>query len=98
VKAAALAAGTLLTTPYLFMYDVMVLARTLAGSIAQSEAALSRYVISGDAKLGQIYYDKWRLAGTQLDRLDALVAPNRTQGRRVEHLRDAYEARGSELS
>lgn len=79
-------------------YDVMVLARTLAGSIAQSEAALSRYVISGDAKLGQIYYDKWRLAGTQLDRLDALVAPNRTQGRRVEHLRDAYEARGSELS
>ncbi len=79
-------------------YDVMILARTLAGSIAQSEAALSRYVISGDSKLGQIYYDKWRLAGTQLDRLDDLVAANRTQAGRVAHLRDAYQARGSELS
>ena len=30
VKAAALAVGTLLTTPYLFMYDVMVLAIPVA--------------------------------------------------------------------
>jgi hypothetical protein len=30
VKAAALAAGTLLTTPYLFMYDMMVLAIPVA--------------------------------------------------------------------
>ena len=30
LKAAALAAGTLLTTPYLFMYDVMVLAIPVA--------------------------------------------------------------------
>lgn len=79
-------------------YDVMILARTLAGSIAQSEAALGRYVISGDTALGQIYYDKWRLAGTQLDRLDDLVLPSRTQSRRVDHLRDAYEDRGEELS
>ena len=30
MKAAALAAGTLLTTPYLFMYDMMVLAIPVA--------------------------------------------------------------------
>jgi hypothetical protein len=30
MKAAALAAGTLLTTPYLFMYDMMVLAIAIA--------------------------------------------------------------------
>jgi hypothetical protein len=30
LKAAALAAGTLLTTPYLFMYDMMVLAIPIA--------------------------------------------------------------------
>ena len=44
-------------------YDVMIAARTLAGTIARSEASLGRYVISGDRKLGQLYQDEWTTAG-----------------------------------
>ena len=36
-------------------YDVMILARTLSGTIARSEASLGRYVISGDRQLGQLF-------------------------------------------
>ncbi|WP_367113503.1 ATP-binding protein [uncultured Sphingomonas sp.] len=78
-------------------YDVMILARTLAGTIARSEASLGRYVISGDSKLGQIYADEWTLAGAQLDRLDLLVE-DRAQQRLIDRLRAAYGTRGQELS
>ncbi|KTW06169.1 kinase [Sphingomonas sanguinis] len=78
-------------------YDVMILARTLAGTIARSEASLGRYVISGDSKLGQIYSDEWTLAGAQLDRLDILVE-DRAQQRLIDQLRAAYGVRGKELS
>ena len=79
-------------------YDVMILARTLSGTIAQSEASLGRYVISTEKSQGQIYYDQWRLAGTQIDRLALLVYNNRSQSRAVERLRAAFLARGDELS
>ena len=79
-------------------YDVMILARTLSGTIARSEASLGRYVISGDKRLGQIYFDQWRLAGTQIDRLDQIVADNRAQRMTVARLRAAYRERGDELS
>ena len=78
-------------------YEVMILARTLAGTIARSEASLGRYVISGDSKLGQLYVDEWNLARAQLERLDILIE-EANQQRRVEQLRKAYEARGEELS
>ena len=78
-------------------YEVMILARTLAGTIARSEASLGRYVISGDSKLGQLYVDEWNLARAQLERLDMLIE-EANQQRRVEQLRKAYEARGEELS
>nr|WP_276040270.1 ATP-binding protein [Sphingomonas sp. GM_Shp_1] len=78
-------------------YEVMILARTLAGTIARSEASLGRYVISGDSKLGQLYVDEWNLARAQLERLDMLIE-EASQQRRVEQLRKAYEARGEELS
>ena len=78
-------------------YDVMILARTLSGTIARSEASLGRYVISGDRKLGQIYYDQWRLAGTQIDRLDQITNDNGEQQPRIDALRVAYETRGAEL-
>ena len=51
-------------------YDVMILARTLSGTIAKSEASLGRYVISGDKQLGQLYFDDWRRAGEQIQRLE----------------------------
>ena len=79
-------------------YDVMIIARTLSATIARSEASLGRYVISTDKRLGQIYVDQWRLAGTQLDRLSQLTADNSAQGRAIQRLRDAYERRGDELS
>ncbi|MBB3879514.1 response regulator [Sphingomonas pseudosanguinis] len=78
-------------------YDVMILARTLAGTIARSEASLGRYVISGDRKLGQLYSEEWSLAGAQLDRLDQLIENPRQQAF-VDRLRTAYDARGDELS
>jgi signal transduction histidine kinase/ActR/RegA family two-component response regulator len=81
-------------------YDVMILARTLSGTIARSEASLGRYVISGKAEqeLGQIYFDQWRLAGTQLGRLERLTQATGEQSARVAQLRTAYMQRGEELS
>jgi signal transduction histidine kinase/CheY-like chemotaxis protein len=81
-------------------YDVMILARTVSGTIARSEASLGRYVISGKAEkeLGQLYYDQWRLAGTQLGRLERLTVDTPEQSARVRRLRAAYERRGEELS
>jgi signal transduction histidine kinase/CheY-like chemotaxis protein len=79
-------------------YDVMILARTLSGTIARSEASLGRYVISGDKQLGQLYFDEWLLAGTQIDRLDRITNDNIEQQPRIDRLRAAYDARGRELS
>ena len=79
-------------------YDVMILARTLAGTIARSEASLGRYVISADKKLGQVYYDEWTLAGSQLQRLDAITNVDPAQDAALARLREAYRVRGQELS
>ncbi|HEU0045212.1 ATP-binding protein [Sphingomonas sp.] len=79
-------------------YDVMILARTVAGTIARAEASLGRYVISTDRQLGQLYADEWQAAGSQLDRLARITAADAEQQRRISRLRDAYETRGEELS
>ena len=79
-------------------YDVMILARTLTGTIARSEASLGRYVISGDKALGQLYYEEWTLAGSQLQRLDVITGADPAQDRALARLRRAYRVRGDELS
>ena len=79
-------------------YDVMILARTLSGTIARSEASLGRYVISGDKQLGQLYFDEWLLAGSQINRLDRITNDNPDQQPLIDQLRAAYDARGRELS
>jgi signal transduction histidine kinase/ActR/RegA family two-component response regulator len=79
-------------------YEVMILTRTLAGTMARAEASLSRYLISTDERLGQQYSQEWQLAGQQLDRLDAITGDNPTQQARMFALRQAYVARGEELS
>ena len=79
-------------------YDVMILARTLSGTIAKSEASLGRYVISGDKQLGQLYFDDWRRAGEQIQRLESLTRDDRGQQRLMARLRSAYRSRGEELS
>jgi signal transduction histidine kinase/CheY-like chemotaxis protein len=79
-------------------YDVMILARTLSGTIAHAEAALGRYVMSRDQLVGREYYDEWSSAGNQIDRLDALTNDNPMQQHLIDQLRATYEARGQELA
>src|SRR3569832_1958024 len=79
-------------------YEVMILARTLSGTIAQSEASLGRYVISADAGLGQLYFDQWKQAGDQIDRLDQITDDNPTLQRPIDALRVAFKSRGDELA
>nr|WP_137787690.1 ATP-binding protein [Sphingomonas sp. 3P27F8] len=79
-------------------YDIMVLARSLGGTIAESEASLGRFVISGDKQLGRLYYDEWQLAGKQIDRLTELSRQSDGQISRLARLRGAYQQRGKELS
>ena len=78
-------------------YDVMILARTLSGTIARAEASLGRYVIAGDKdeQFGRLYVDQWNAARSQLDRLDRITADD--QQARVDTLRRAFRARGDEL-
>jgi signal transduction histidine kinase/CheY-like chemotaxis protein len=79
-------------------FQVMVLSRTLSGTMARSEASLGRYVISGDRTLGQLYFDQWRLASSQIERLDRTTRDSPEQRARIERLRAAFDARGRELS
>ncbi|RHW18012.1 response regulator [Sphingomonas gilva] len=79
-------------------YEVMILSRSLAGSIARAEATLGRYVISGDKDVGRIYLDEWRRAGSQLDRLAAVTADNRAQHPVIQELRRVYTERGRQLA
>jgi signal transduction histidine kinase/ActR/RegA family two-component response regulator len=79
-------------------YDVMILARTLSATIARSEASLGRYVISSDRSQGQLYFEGWTLAGSQIDRLDRLTSDNSEQDPAIDRLRSAYRMRGDELS
>jgi len=79
-------------------YDVMILARTLSGTIAHAEAALGRYVMSRDQLVGREYYDEWNSAENQIDRLDALTNDNPRQQHLIDQLRATYQARGKELA
>jgi signal transduction histidine kinase len=79
-------------------YDVMILARTLSGTIARAEASLGRYVISADQRLGQVYVAQWALAGNQLDRLAVITGDSAEQQARIEGLRAAMRERGEELT
>jgi len=79
-------------------YDVMILARTLSGTIAHAEAALGRYVMSRDQLVGREYYDEWSSAGNQIDRLDALTSDNPMQQHLIDQLRATYADRGKELA
>ncbi|VXC30645.1 ATP-binding protein [Sphingomonas sp. 8AM] len=79
-------------------YDVMILARTVQGTVAHAEASLGRYVISGDQQLGQIYYDDWRRAKQAIQRLAKLTHDNDVQLTHVAVLQEAFRTRGDELA
>ncbi|WP_137861184.1 MULTISPECIES: ATP-binding protein [unclassified Sphingomonas] len=79
-------------------FDVIMRANQLSGAIAGAEAALGRYVVSADRKLGQQYGAQWERATEQLARLQQLTADNGDQRARMIRLKRAFDARGKELA
>lgn len=79
-------------------FEVMILARTLESTITRSEAALGRFVISGNKNVGRYYYDQWRRAGSIIEQLDRATRDNTEQTKLIHSLREIYSRRGSELS
>jgi signal transduction histidine kinase/ActR/RegA family two-component response regulator len=79
-------------------YDIMVLTRSLDASMARSEAALARYVVSSDRKVGTIFYDEWRRAMSQLRQLDRLTSGQRGQQQLVRKLEALAADREKELA
>jgi signal transduction histidine kinase/CheY-like chemotaxis protein len=79
-------------------YDIMVITGALDASMARSEAALGRFVISGDKNTGALYYDEWRRAGRYIRRLATSTADNPRQTALVRELQQLYADRGRELA
>ncbi|TKD52266.1 response regulator [Sphingomonas baiyangensis] len=78
-------------------YEVMILTRSLGGNLAAAEAALGRFVISGDKALGRRFQAEWRRAQGEIDRLRRAVRNSPAQVTRIAALERAYAARGAEL-
>ena len=80
-------------------YDVMLLTRTVDGTVARAEAALGRYVLDEDvATSGAVYGAEWRQARQLIAELRRQVRGNREQLARVESLEKLFETRGRELA
>jgi signal transduction histidine kinase/ActR/RegA family two-component response regulator len=79
-------------------YDVMLLTRTVDGTIGRAESALSRYVMDEEPETGTVYYNEWVLAGQQIEQLRRLVADTPVQRARVDELGRLYADRGRQLA
>ena len=80
-------------------YDVALVSRSVSSSASRAEAALGRFVLDEEIKTsGNIYYSQWRLAGSQINQLKALVRNNPDQLERVRDLEALYSLRGDELA
>jgi signal transduction histidine kinase/ActR/RegA family two-component response regulator len=80
-------------------YEVSLIVRNASTNIAQSEAALARFVLDEDQETsGAIYASDWQLAGYQIGQLRDLMRGNPDQLRRLGELRELYAKRGAELS
>lgn len=79
-------------------YNVMLLTRTVDGSMARAEATLARFVLDEDPQTGRLYYAQWRLAGHQIGQLQRLLSNDLRQARRLEELRRLYVERGTEFA
>ena len=75
----------------------MILAAKLDATIARSEAALGRFVISTDAANGGLYADDWRRGGLLLDQLAANSHASSQQEAELTALQAAWRRRGDEL-
>ena len=80
-------------------YDVALVTRSVSSSASRAEAALGRFVLDEkEETTGNQYYSQWRLAGHQIDQLQALVRSSPSQLKRVEQLQRIYTKRGEELA
>ena len=79
-------------------YDVMLLTRTVDGSVARAEAALGRYVTDELQETGTLYYNQWLLAGQQIRALERLTRNNPQQYDRVAEAKRLFGQRGGELA
>ncbi len=81
-------------------YEVMIRAGLVSGTMAQAEASLGRYVVSGhkDKELGRQFSDQWSEAGGHIERLAALTRDNPRQQETIRRLRAAFDARSKELT
>jgi len=79
-------------------HEVMMATGGFGQALAQSEAALGRFIISGDQGVATIYYDEWVRAGRLLDRLNARARYYPAQGPLLEELQLLFRKRGEELS
>ncbi len=80
-------------------YDVALVTRSVSSSASRAEAALGRFVLDEqEDTTGNLYYSQWRLAGRQIEQLQALVRGNPAQRQRVADLQRIYSKRGEELA
>ena len=78
--------------------NVIMLTQAVDATIARSEAALGRYVLDERQDTASLYYNDWRRAGFQIERLRQLVGSDAKQRDNVASLRSLYEKRGEELA
>ena len=80
-------------------YDVMLLTRTVDGTVARAEAALGRYVLDEDvATSGSVYGAEWRQAQQLIAELRRQVRGDKEQLARVQTLEKLFATRGRELA
>jgi signal transduction histidine kinase/ActR/RegA family two-component response regulator len=79
-------------------YEVMILAQSLAGTMASAEATLARYVVSGEESVGRDYVAEWQRAQGQLTLLARRTRKPSHQAKLIAELRTAVAERGEELS
>ncbi|MEO7169958.1 MAG: ATP-binding protein, partial [Sphingomonas sp.] len=79
-------------------YEVMILAQSFGGTMAEAEATLARYVVSGEQSVGRDYAAEWGVAAGQLDLLGRRTRDNPAHRRRIAKLRTAFAARSDELA
>lgn len=79
-------------------YEIIMLTRAIEGARSRSEAALGRFVINSDRRLGTIYRDEWRIAGRQIGRLEQLLDDRPEQLELTRQVGLLYDQYGRELS
>ncbi len=79
-------------------YDVMLLSRTVDGSMARAESTLARFVLDENPQTGRLYYSQWRQAGYQIGQLQRLLRNDPEQSRRIAELNRLYRERGAEFA